>query len=64
MIVEVSSKKKEVVQATLNTNNSIKPNQLEHKGYNIKLVRLNPYPKADQRIDPRDYEAVLLVTKE
>ncbi len=64
VIVEVSSKKKEVVQATLNTNNSIKPNQLEHKGYNIKLVRLNPYPKADQRIDPRDYEAVLLVTKE
>jgi hypothetical protein len=64
VVVEVSTKKKEVVQATLNTNLSVKPNHLEHKGFNIKLVSLNPHPKAEQRIDPKDYEAVLLVTKE
>lgn len=64
VVVQVSKKNKKVVQAVLNTNASIKPNQLEHSGYNIRLVGLNPYPKADQPIDPKDYEAVLLVTKE
>ncbi|MFY9607850.1 MAG: hypothetical protein WAU45_04450 [Blastocatellia bacterium] len=64
VVVELSKKKKKLVQTTLNTNASIKPNQLEHKGYIIKLVGLNPYPKADQSIDPKDYEAVLVVTKQ
>lgn len=64
VVVEVSKKKKNVVQAMLNTNASIKPNHLEYRGYTIKLAGLNPHPKADQRIDPTDYEAVFLVTKE
>ena len=64
VVVELWNKKKALVQATLNTNTSMKPNHLEHKGYTIKLVGLSPYPKADQRIDPKDYEAVLLVTKD
>lgn len=62
VVVELSTEKGKVVEATLNT--SIKPNQLEHEGYKIKLVGLNPYPKADQRISPKDYEAVLVVTKD
>lgn len=62
--VEVSKKARKIVRATLNTNPSLKPNHLEHLGYKIKLVGLNPYPKADQRIDPNEYEAVLLVTKD
>ena len=62
VVVEVSSKKKKAVQLTLNTNNLVKPNH-EHNGYKIKLAGLKPYPKADQRIEPKDYEALLVVTK-
>ena len=62
VVVELSKNKKKLVQATLNT--SIKPNELEYKDYKIKLVGLNPYPKADQRINQKDYQAVLIVTKE
>ena len=64
VVVRVSKNRGKVVQATLNTNASVKPGQLEHKGYNIRLVGLNPYPKADERIEPKDYEALLMVTKE
>ncbi len=64
VVVRVLKKPGKAVEATLNTNPSMKPVQLEHEGYSIKLVGLNPYPKADQRIEPNDYEAVLQVTKE
>lgn len=63
VVVELSKKNKKVVQGMVNTNNSIKPNQLEYEGYTIKLVGLNPYPRADQRIEPKDYKAILMVTK-
>jgi hypothetical protein len=60
----VSKKPGKAVHATLNTNASVKPGQLEHEGYIVRLVGLDPHPKADQRIEPKDYEAVLVVTKE
>lgn len=64
VVVRVLKKPGKAVRATLNTNASVKPGQLEYKGYSIRLVGLNPHPKAEQLIEPKDYEAVLIVTRE
>jgi hypothetical protein len=61
IVVEVSRKKKKAVQAMLNT--LLDPKQIEYKGYTIRLVALNPYPKTPGQIDPSQYEAVLKVSK-
>ncbi|HWO02559.1 MAG TPA: hypothetical protein VNS63_25170 [Blastocatellia bacterium] len=64
VVVEVSKDKNKRVRATLNTNTSIKPNELEYKDYKIRLVGLNPYPNADHLTNPKEYEAIFLVTKD
>ena len=61
IVVEVSRKKKKAVQAMLNT--LLDPKQVEYKGYTVRLVTLNPYPKTPGDIDPSEYEAVLIVSK-
>ena len=61
IVVEVSRKKKKTVQAMLNT--LLEPKQVEYKGYTVRLVALNPYPKTPGEIDPSEYEAVLIVSK-
>ena len=61
IVVEVSRKKKKAVQAMLNT--LLEPKQVEYKGYTVRLVALNPYPKTPGQIDPSEYEAVLIVSK-
>jgi len=61
IVVEVSRKKKKTVQAMLNT--LLEPKQVEYKGYTVRLVALNPYPKTPGQIDPSEYEAVLIVSK-
>ena len=60
IVVEVSRKKKKAVQAMLNT--LLNPKAIEYKGYTIRLVALNPYPKTPGQIDPSLYEAVLIVS--
>ena len=62
--IEVSKKRKKAEQAILNTNTAIQPNELAYKKYRIKLLGLNPYPRIDEKIDARDYEAVMIVTKD
>ena len=62
--VEISKKNKKPVPATLNTNTGVQPNELDYKGYKIKLVGLNPYPKINETIDEKDYEVTLIVTRE
>jgi len=62
--VEISKKNKKPVPATLNTNTGVQPNELDYKGYKIKLVGLNPYPKINEAIDEKDYEVTLIVTRE
>jgi len=62
--VEVSMKIKKPVQATLNTNTSVPPNELRYKGFKVRLVALNPYPRINQTIGEKEYEATLIVTKE
>lgn len=32
--------------------------------FRVKLVKLDPYPRSDQKISPSDYTATFLVTKE
>jgi hypothetical protein len=62
--IQVSKKRKKSVQAILNTNTTIQPNEVAYKKYRIKLLVLNPYPRIDEKIEPRDYEAVMIVTKD
>lgn len=62
--IEVSKKRKKSVRAILNTNTAIQPNELAYKNYRIKLLGLNPYPRIDEKIEPKDYEAVMIVTKD
>jgi hypothetical protein len=38
--------------------------EIVYKGFKIKLVALNPYPKVSEPIDPKDYEATLVVTRD
>ena len=33
-------------------------------GFRLKLVKLDPYPRTDQKISPNDYRASLIVTKD
>ena len=62
--IEVSKKRKKAEQAILNTNTAIQPNEFAYKKYRIKLLRLNPYPRIDEKIEAKDYEAVMIVTKD
>ena len=49
---------------TLNTNKSpTLSDEVEFKGYKIKLVDLSPYPRSDHKIANSDYTATLLVTR-
>ena len=50
---------------TLNTSKSPSfAGETEYRGYRVKLVDLNPYPRSDRKIGRRDYTATLLVTRE
>lgn len=62
IVIEVARKNKKQVVATLNT--LLEPKEIAYKAYKIKLVKLSPYPVYTQPIDPKDYEATLVVTKE
>lgn len=46
---------------TLNTH--IKPQQIVISGYQIKLVKLTPYPHINKKIDPEDYAATLVISE-
>ncbi|MEK6300482.1 MAG: hypothetical protein AABO41_07140 [Acidobacteriota bacterium] len=64
IVIEVSKKNQKSVQATLNTNTAIQPNQLSYKGFKVGLFALSPHPRINQTNDEKDYEATLIVTKE
>lgn len=55
------SKKNGSSVATLNT--SLEPKEIVYEGFKIKLVALSPYPKVNQSIEPKQYEASFIVTK-
>lgn len=62
VVIEVARKNKQQIVATLNT--LMEPKEIVYKGFKIKLVALSPYPKVNEPIDPKDYEATLVVTKD
>lgn len=62
VVVEVARKNKKQVVATLNT--LLEPKEIGYKGFKIKLIALSPYPKVSAPIDPKDYEATMVVTKD
>jgi hypothetical protein len=49
--------------ALMRLNTGLDPKQDAYRGYDVKLVGLNPYPKKDARIKKRDYVATLIVTR-
>jgi len=62
VVIKVAKKNKKQVVATLNT--STEPKEITYRGFKIKLIALSPYPKINQPIDPKNYEATIVVTKE
>jgi hypothetical protein len=62
VVLEVVRKNKKQVVTILNT--LLEPKEIFYKGYKIRLVALNPYPKVDEPIDQKDYKATLVVTRE
>ena len=62
MVIEVARKKKKQVVAVLNT--TLEPKEVVYKQYKIKLVKLDPYPVYNVPVDPKNYEATLIVVKE
>ena len=49
--------------ATLELNTGLEPKQEDYRGYDVKLVSLNPYPKKDVGIKKKDYVATLIVSR-
>lgn len=60
--IEVAKNDRKQVVARLNTYSE--PKEIDYKGFKIKLIALNPYPKVSERIDPKDYEATMVVTRD
>jgi hypothetical protein len=62
VLLQVVRKNKRQVVTKLNT--LLEPKEFAYKGFKIRLVALNPYPKVDEPIDQKDYEATLIVTRD
>ena len=62
VVVEVVRKNKKQRVATLNT--MLDPKEIDYKGFKIRLIALTPYPKVSDPINPKDYEATMIVTKD
>jgi len=62
VVVEVARKNKKQVVAKLNT--LLEPKEIVYKGFKIRLIALSPYPRVNEPIDPKDYEATMVVTKQ
>ena len=59
--VEVSFRGKGRKSLTLSLMNNSAP--VAYRNYKISMKGLDPYPRSDRKIPPRDYEATLLVNK-
>lgn len=64
VLLEVSIRGRGSKSLTLNTNSrSSLVDENPYRGYRVKLVELNPYPRSSQRIAAGDYIVTLLVSK-
>ena len=48
---------------TVRLNTGMEPKEIEYSGYTVRLVGITPQPKSGERINPRDYEATLVVSR-
>ena len=49
--------------STLTLNTGVDPKEAAFRGYEVRLVKLDPYPKEKRRIRRRDYVATLVVSR-
>ena len=49
--------------STMTLNTGTDPKQAAYRGYEVRLVKLEPYPKEKRRIRRRDYAATLVVER-
>ncbi|HWS99140.1 MAG TPA: hypothetical protein VN256_02635 [Pyrinomonadaceae bacterium] len=49
--------------STLSLNTGVDPRQGSYRGYEVRLVKLDPYPKENRPIRRRDYVATLVVSR-
>ena len=47
----------------MNLNTGVDPKHDDYRGYDVKLVSLNPYPKKGVKIKKREYVATLVVSR-
>lgn len=62
VVIKVAKKNKKQVVARLNTSSD--PKEIEYRGFKIRLIALNPHPKVNESVDPKNYEATMVVTKD
>jgi hypothetical protein len=62
--LDVSIRGRGSKKLTLNTNSgSSRLDEIQYRGYKVKLVELSPYPESDQKIAANDYVVTLMVSK-
>ena len=60
--IEIAGNNNKQIVTRLNT--QLEPKEVNYTGFKIKLVALNPYPKINEPIAKKDYEATLIVTRD
>jgi hypothetical protein len=61
--VKVKLSKQKQTPGAIELNTGVSPKSSSYLDYEIKLVALNPRPKADKVVDPKEYKATLIVAK-
>ena len=61
--VSVVVEKSGGARAAVELNTGVEPKAASAAGYEIRLVGLSPHPRVEERIDPKQYVATLVVTR-
>jgi len=62
--IRIRSSKQKHAPATIELNANVGLKSSSYLDYEIKLVELKPRPKADKPVQPNEYKAALIITKE
>ena len=61
--IKIRLGKQKQTPGAVELNTGVKPKSSSFLDYEIKLVALNPRPKADKPVEPNEYKATLIVVK-
>jgi hypothetical protein len=61
--VKLKLNRSEKKAATVSLNTTLSPREASFKGYEVRLVKVDPPRKSDTPINPADYEVTLIVSK-